>query len=243
MCYGIIMSSLVALSGFITSYYLKITNATPYLYLPIGYLAIMETFQSIQYFSVTYDLYTLNTYITTISYIHICFQPLFMNMFQFGYNNKHVHIYQLVVYPLCFMGGLGMLMRLRNINVLYDKIFDYWSNKHIADSNCHCNRYVDYFESDRTIAFIGSENHIGWNINLHKPTYTTYGMNIHCFLMFILPTVVEKMITIPTIVCFLGALASQYLSDTLNVQPALWCLIHTPLMMLAIYINYRKNKH
>ena len=240
MCYDPVMSLFFATGGFITSYWLKLKRATPYLYMPVVYFSIMEIFQTIQYFSITYELYTLNKHVTTLSYIHICFQPIFFNMFQYGYSNKYTNTYHFVVYPLCFIGGLGMIMRLRNINIFYDNFYEYWLNKHIING-CYCDNYVDYFESTRTIAFIGKEDHVGWEVNLHKPLYVSYGMNIHWFLTFMLPTVVERTITIPTILYLVGLFTSHVLSDNLHVQPALWCLIHIPLMILAIYNNYNKK--
>jgi hypothetical protein len=122
MCYGITLSLLFAVSGLLTSFYLKRNKSKFSFYFPIMYFSLMEIFQAIQYISLIFNFYTLNVFTTIISYIHICFQPIFFNMFQYGYINKNRKIYYNVVYPLCLVGGLGMLLRLRNINTFYDKI-------------------------------------------------------------------------------------------------------------------------
>ena len=172
-------------------------------------------------------------FVTMLSYIHICFQPLFFNMFQAGYKNENDKTYIQIVYPLCLLGGIGMLMRLKEISSLYDYLYKYFLNMHTIDT-CSCNNYVDYFESNRTLAFIGAENHVGWEICLFKPIYLSYGLNLHGFLTFYLPIAVEKRITLPTLIYFGGLVRSFLLSNNLHVQPAIWSLIHIPISILGI---------
>lgn len=242
MCYGIGMSLLFSISGFTTSFYLKLNNASFHFYFPIAYFSLMELFQAIQYLSVANSLHSLNTVFTIASYIHICFQPIFFNMFQYGYSNNNANIYYRIVYPLCFLGGLGMLMKMRDISTVYDNLYEYFLDYH-SITGCNCNNYVDFFESNKTLAFIDSaDNHIGWEVNLHKPTYCTYGMNLHFFLTFILPTVVERTVTMPTVLYFIGATGSFFLSKNLHVVPAIWCLIHIPIMILGVVRNISKTK-
>ena len=242
MCFGIEMSILFAISGLSSSYFLKRRGLAFSFYFPIAYFSIMEIFQSIQYYSISHNLHKLNVFVTMLSYIHICFQPLFFNMFQAGYKNDSDKTYIQIVYPLCILGGLGMLLRLKHFSSLYDHLYEYFLNMHTIDT-CSCTNYVDYFESNRTLAFIGAENHVGWEINLFKPIYLTYGLNLHGFLTFYLPIAVEKRITLPTLIYFVGMIFSSFLSNNLHVQPAIWCLIHIPISILGIrFYLWQKHK-
>jgi hypothetical protein len=144
MCFGIEMSILFAISGLSSSYFLKRRGLAFSFYFPIAYFSIMEIFQSIQYYSISHNLHKLNVFITMLSYIHICFQPLFFNMFQAGYKNDSEKTYIQIVYPLCLLGGIGMLMRPKEISSLYDYLYKYFLNMHTIDT-CSCNNYVDYF--------------------------------------------------------------------------------------------------
>ena len=146
MCFGIEMSAIFAVSGLFSNYFLKTRGMKFSFYFPIAYFSIMEIFQSIQYFSIRHNLYDLNVLTTMLSYIHICFQPLFFNMFQCGYKNDNERTYTNIVYPLCILGGLGMLLRLKHFSSLYDHLYEYFLNMHTIDT-CSCNNYGDYFES------------------------------------------------------------------------------------------------
>ena len=186
MCFGIEMSVVFAVSGLVISCFLKTSGMRFALYFPIAYFLIMEIFQSIQYYSISHNLHNLNVFITLLSYIHICFQPLFLNMFQYGYKNHDDKTYVKVVYPLCILGSLSMLTRLKNISSTHGHLYTFFLNKHTIPT-CSCNNYVDYFESNQTLAFIGDDHDVGWEINLFKPTYLSYVLNLHGFLTFYLP--------------------------------------------------------
>jgi hypothetical protein len=194
----------------------------------------MELLQAVQYISIDNNMETLNYLTTIVSYIHICFQPVFLNLFQEAFSKNKTQIYKQVVYPLCLIGGIGMLLRLKSVNNVYDNLY----NKiliNYQNSTCLCSNHFDHFESDYTLAFLDDiSKHIGWNISLHKITYLSYGLNIHGFLTFVLPFVIERTITIPTSVYIFGISAGIYYSNNIHVQPAIWCFVHIPLMIVSL---------
>lgn len=213
------------------------------LFVPLAYFSIMELFQASQYMAIYSELFTLNHVTTMLSYIHICFQPLFLNIFQTAYSNTNAHYYHRIVYPLCIIAGFGMLLRLKGYNYYYDELYKK-SLQIYTNETCLCTNYFDHFESNYTLAFIDNiSHHVGWNISLYKPTYFTYSLNMHGFLTFVLPFVIERSITVPTAIYIIGIIIGTYSSSNINVQPAMWCYVHVPLMIASLcYYWYNKTK-
>ena len=54
----------------------------------IGYFALMEILQFFQYKVINQCNNDYNKFLTNLGYIHICFQPVFVNLWLFAFTNK-----------------------------------------------------------------------------------------------------------------------------------------------------------
>jgi hypothetical protein len=145
--------------------------------------------------------------LTILGYLHICFQPLFFNLWLFAFTVKPIVQY---LY-MSFFGGMMLASRLFYVNKLCD-----------ASHEPLCGK--------RTCSVSG-KRHIAWNVRLRAPDWVTPSISLHFFLwffpalsMFQLKPAVAVMLTAP----YFGYL----LTNNIHEQPAIWC--YTFVMQLIV---------
>jgi hypothetical protein len=221
------MSLLFAIVGLGTSY---VCRANQDIKFGLAYFSVMELFQSGQYLSIEMNWYDANTFLTVLSYIHICFQPIAFWMLNIGYTHKEETHRTFVKYirPLQIAAGIGMLMRL-NFLPFYEIGYE---------ENRNCLAYPTLFEWSETEAFLAPSGHVAWNISLRSLTgsYILSGMHSHFFWSLVAPIVVERTVTVPVAVYWFGAITARLLSTHMNEAAPLWCLSNPHSVMLLVPI-------
>ena len=92
MCFSENISLGIGLTGLLSSIYLYSKNK--YASIGIGYFSLMEIIQFFQYKVIDQCNNNYNKFLTYIGYIHICFQPLFFNLWLFAYTKKpNFHVF------------------------------------------------------------------------------------------------------------------------------------------------------
>ena len=93
MCFSENMSLTIGIIGILSSFYFY--NKNIYASVGIGYFALMEILQFFQYKVINECDNYYNKLLTNIGYIHICFQPLFFNIWLFAFvkNPNFVFLY------------------------------------------------------------------------------------------------------------------------------------------------------
>ena len=86
MCFSENISLAIGITGILSSFYFYKKNI--YASIGIGYFALMEILQFFQYKVINQCNNDYNKFLTNIGYIHICFQPLFFNIWLFAFTNK-----------------------------------------------------------------------------------------------------------------------------------------------------------
>lgn len=213
MCFSKNLSLVVGMTGLLSSIYFYQKNI--YASVGIGYFALMEVLQFFQYDVINQCNNNYNKFLTYLGYLHICFQPLFFNLWLFAFtknpNFTFIH--------LSFFAGLLMLSR----------IF-YVTDNELCDNNNEplCGK--------KTCSYSG-ERHIAWNVRLRSPGkhWFTPSIGLH-FFMWVIPvlTIIQMKPIVAMILTgpYLGILLTQNIHE----QPAIWCYTAIGQMILTYFL-------
>jgi len=167
MCFSKDMSLIIGMIGLLSSSYFYKKNK--YASIGIGYFALMEILQYFQYQVINQCNNKKNIFLTNLGYIHICFQPLFFNIWLFAFTKQPNFIF---LY-MSFVAGLLLASRLFLL-----------TDKYLCDANS------EPLCGNKTCSFSGTK-HIAWNLRLTAPgTYWFIpSIGLH-FFMWVVPVLV-----------------------------------------------------
>ena len=213
MCFSENISLAIGLTGILSSVYFYKKNI--YASIGIVYFSLMEIIQFFQYKVINQCNNKYNIFLTILGYIHICFQPLFFNIWLFAFTKKPNFTF---IY-LSFFAGLLLLSRI--ISVKDSETCD-TNNEPLCGKN--------------TCAFSG-ERHIAWNIRLRAPgkNWITPSLGLH-FFMWAIPvlTIIELK---PFLALLLtGPYLGIFLTNNIHEQPAIWCYTAIGQMLLTYFL-------
>ena len=213
MCFSEHMSLAIGITGILSSLYFY--NKNIYASIGIGYFALMEIIQFFQYKVINQCNNKYNTFLTNLGYIHICFQPLFFNIWLFAFTKKPTFIF---LY-MSFFAGLLLASRL-----------------FVAKDEDLCDNKNEPLCGIKTCAVSGTR-HIAWNIRLRAAGkyWFTPSLGLH-FFMWAIPTLtifqLKPMLALLLTGPYLGAL----LTNNINEQPAIWCYTVIGQMLLTYFL-------
>tara|TARA_B100000927_G_scaffold111613_1_gene90098 strand:+ start:395 stop:1048 length:654 start_codon:yes stop_codon:yes gene_type:complete len=213
MCFSENMSLGIGLTGLLSSIYLYSKNK--YASIGIGYFSLMEIIQFFQYKVIDQCNNNYNKFLTYIGYIHICFQPLFFNLWLFAFTKKPNFTF---IY-MSFFAALLLLSRI--FNVKDDELCD---NKN--EPLC----------GKKTCAFSGNK-HVAWNLRLRAPgkNWLTPSIGLHAF-MWIVPVLTLAQIKPITAMLLTGPYLGYILTDNIHEQPAIWCYTAIAQLLLTFFL-------
>jgi hypothetical protein len=209
MCFTENISLIFGILGILTSMYFYKKNI--YASIGICYFAIMEILQYFQYRVINQCDNNYNIFLTYIGYIHICFQPLFFNLWLFAFikNPNFIILY------MCFFTGLLLTSRLFFVK-----------DVELCDTN------NEPLCSNKTCTVSG-EKHIAWNVRLRAPGkyYFTPSIALH-FFMFVVPVLSTFQLKPILAMLLTGPYISFLITNNIHEQPAVWC--YTEVLQLII---------
>jgi hypothetical protein len=207
------MSLSIGVVGILSSIYFYKKNN--YAAIGIGYFALMEILQFFQYKVINECNNEYNRLLTNIGYIHICFQPLFFNLWLFAFTNKPNFTF---VYMSLFAGIL-----------LASRLF------YVKDSEL-CDDKNEPLCGKKTCAVSGNR-HIAWNIRLRAPGayWFTPSIGLH-FFMWVIPVLTIMQLKPILAMLLTGPYLGFILTNNINEQPAIWCYTAISQMILTYYL-------
>lgn len=233
MCWSAEASAAVAVAGFASAAYCWKRGDSKLIWIPVVYFAGMEALQAFTYSVIDQCSSDINQVATLIAYIHICFQPIFINMFSLYFIPKEIRVkIEGWVYALAALMGVIFLLRLFPIEslrscmgVTYDvPIF----NTKVPVPLC----------GEQTCAISGNW-HIAWSIPLKFHILLD---NAYLFAAFYLPLLYGSWrVTLYLIIA--GPLLASFTTDNANEWPAVWCLFSTIILGIAVHPRIRKWVH
>jgi hypothetical protein len=200
MCFSENISLAIGLTGIVSSLFFYQKNV--YASIGIGYFALMEIIQYFQYKVINQCNNKYNTFLTILGYIHICFQPLFFNLWLFAFVKNPNFIF----IKMSFIAGLLLVSRL--FFVKDDEL---------------CDTHNEPLCGKQTCAFSGNR-HIAWNLRLRAPgkKWFTPSIGLH-FFMWVTPvlTILQLKPILATLLT--GPYLGFLLTNNIHEQPAIWC--------------------
>uniref|UniRef100_A0A6C0I7P1 Uncharacterized protein n=1 Tax=viral metagenome TaxID=1070528 RepID=A0A6C0I7P1_9ZZZZ len=217
MCYTQEISLSIATIGFIYALYLMKRNI--YASIGVAYFSFMELLQFIQFYYINQCNNYYNKLLTQIGYLHICFQPLFINIWLSAFTNKinYTYIYMSI--------AAGILLASRLFYVNDDMICDI-NNEPLCGIN--------------TCTYMGNK-HLAWNIRLRAAGsyWFTPSIGLH-FFMFVIPVLVAFKSKPIIAILLTGPFIAMYISNNIeeekNEIPTIWCLTITIQMIITYYL-------
>jgi len=207
------MSLAIGVTGIISSLYFYKKNI--YASIGIGYLALMEILQYFQYKVINECNNDYNKLLTNLGYIHICFQPLFFNIWLFAFaKNPNYNILYMSIFA-------GLLLASRLFFVKDNELCDYKNEPLCGKKTCA----------------VSGEKHIAWNIRLRAPGkyWFTPSIGLH-FFMWAIPSLTMFQLKPFLALLLTGPYLGYILTSNINEQPAIWCYTAIGQMLLTYYL-------
>ena len=195
------------------------------IWLTLGYFTLMEALQVGGYVVVDECGTTSNRTITLLSFLHIVFQPFFINAFAMELLPAPVRArLRRWVYSFCAVAALVMLAQ------LYP--FEWAGNCGVGDALCG----VEF-------CTVSGDWHIAWNIP-YNGLFSSYAKVLGQFPSYTLAVFLMPMIYgIWRFVLFhvlVGPFLSSALTSNPNEAPAIWCLFSIGILLVALNPSARK---
>lgn len=214
MCFSERISLTIGVTGILASLYFY-NNKNYYAAIGIGYFALMEILQFLQYKVINDCNNPKNKLLTNIGYLHICFQPLFFNLWLFEFTNKPNFTY---IYMSFFAGIL-----------LASRLF-------FVDDGELCDTKNEPLCGKVTCAFSGTR-HIAWNLRLRSAGkhWFTPSIGLH-FFMWVIPVLSIFQIKPIMAMILTGPYLGYFLTNNIHEQPAIWCYTVIAQMLMTFFL-------
>jgi hypothetical protein len=213
MCFSQNISLGFAITGIISSYYFYVKK---HYYAAIGifYFSLMELIQYFQYKVINQCDNKINILLTYIGYLHICFQPVFVNiwLFSFTKNPNYDFLY------LSLVAGILLFMRI------------FW----VTDTTL-CDTKNEPICGPKTCTFSG-ERHLAWNVRLRAAgqNWFTPSIGLHFFL-FVIPALITFQFK-PIMAVLIIAPYAGMLTSNIHEKPAIWCYTSIMQLLISFYL-------
>lgn len=225
MCFSMEMSYGISVAAIGSAVYIAKQGAPKRAWVPIVFFASMEALQGTQYIWVDQCGEFANKFMVYLAWLHICFQPLFFNMWisYFIPDKEKSDYYMKLMTKLCLIAGLLLAARALPFPHLCK-----------AGEGLFC---------DLVACAYSGNLHIAWHIPLAETGIYQMrpGMFIHFFLFFI-PAIVAGRYWISLFVYLTGPVLSSFMTDDINEMPVIWCFFSTVQMLITYRYMLSKKK-
>ena len=220
MCWSFAASVILTTVGLLASIYLIRKKDDKFLWIPLIYFSLMELLQVFTYLYLNQCDLPINQILTYLSYLHIAFQPFFINMVFMHFIPTHARKkIEGYVYTLCFASAILMLI----------KVYPFaWAEAcKIGSALCGAQ-----------ICAVSGSWHLAWTLPLKE-----FGLIFA--LAYSIPIFVVPMLygawKINIYHLLFGPLLARLLSSNPNEWPAVWCLFSIALILIIFIPKIRKQ--
>tara|TARA_E500000178_G_scaffold353348_1_gene419001 strand:- start:54 stop:770 length:717 start_codon:yes stop_codon:yes gene_type:complete len=220
MCFSETQSYINTVILFIASIYLypKYRLSTPLIF-----LALKDLIQGLSYRNIKKNKST--QFLTSLSWIHICFQPLFFNIFLSYFSKKFK--YWNIIFCICIIFGLYYLTILNEFDIQ-------------NDPDC-IKKKEDDFCSKNTMSYIG-KYHIGYKFKRDK-TLINF-LDIFYFVIMIIPSFFTNSRILSILwTLFVGLIYILFHNIGSGEQAAIWCFLSIVYMIPISVFNKQILKY
>jgi Family of unknown function (DUF5765) len=235
MCWSGEASGVLAAAGLSTAAYVAWKGESKDLWIPLTYFALMELLQAVTYIYIDLCDNPSNQILTFLGYIHVAFQPFFVNMVAMYFIPQEIkEKISTVVYTICTASTILMLIKMYPFA---------WAGKCVIGTEGFCGPAV---------CSVHGAWHIAWQMPLNGlmsgPVDWLFGYEwgLHVFSYSIAAFYVPIVYGSWRFVGFhylIGPLISDITTDDPNEYAAVWCLFSIALCVSVIKTPIRKYLH
>jgi len=233
MCWSGEASTVLAVIGLGTTAYAAYKKAPPQIWVTLGYFSLMELLQAYTYMVIDDCTSPANQVATLLGYLHIAFQPFFINALSMYFIpeavKKRIEVW---VYTICFASAIVMIVQ------VYP--FDWAGSCHVGRPLC-----------GPKLCSVSGNWHIAWEVptnGIGNYFFDNYifpfddGFPSYVFAGMILPLIYGSW-RITIYHYMLGPILAELLTDNVNEWPAIWCLLSIGLLILVLKTKLRDFMH
>ena len=235
MCWSGEASLVLATVGFGTATYVAYKGESKELWVPLTYFACMELLQAATYAYINLCDSPPNQILTLFGYLHIAFQPFFVNMVAMYFIPDEVKKkISTTVYSLCAVGAVAMMVKMYPFA---------WAG--------HCVVGLEAFCGDKACSVPG-DWHIAWQLPLNGLAIDLsqimpglfYGLHGIAYILvgFVMPFVYGSWRFVVFHI-FMGPILSILTTRDPNEYAAVWCLFSIALCLSVIKSPIRRYLH
>jgi hypothetical protein len=194
------------------------------------FLALKDLIQGLSYRNIKRNKST--QLLTSLSWIHICFQPLFVNIFMSNFS-QNKNNYWNIIFIICFLYGIYTLTTLNEFDIQ-------------NDPDCITKNTKDDFCSKYTMSYIG-KYHLGYKFNRDKGWFIF--PKIYLILMVIPSLFTNSRILGIIWILFIGMINISYnkinntkFQENEGEKAAIWCFLSIVFFLPIAVFNKQISK-
>ena len=228
MCWSGEASAVLAAVGLGATAYAAYKKQPAPLWIALGYFSLMELLQAFTYSVIDECSLASNQIATLFGYLHIAFQPFFINALSLYFIPKEKAIkIAPYAYTICFMSAIFMLIQLYPFE---------WGG--VCDpSRPMC--------SDR-LCSVSGDWHIAWEVPVNAIgefwVDFTFGYPTYCFAAFLMPLLYGSW-RVTAYHWLVGPTLALSLTTNPDEWAAVWCLLSIGILLLVVKTPLRQFLH
>ncbi len=231
MCWSGEASAVLATIGFGTASYVAYKGESKQLWIPLTYFACMELLQAATYVYINLCDAPPNQILTLFGYIHIAFQPFFVNMVAMYFiPDKVREKISTFVYTVCAIGAIAMLVKMYPFA---------WAGTCAIGIEAFCGQQACSVSGDWHIAWQLPLN--GLAISFNGLFYGLHGIT-YILVAFVMPVIYGSWRFVAFHIV-MGPILSILTTRDPNEYAAVWCLFSIALCLSVIKSPIRRHLH
>jgi hypothetical protein len=231
MCWSGEASTVLATVGVAGAVYSAIKREPLALWGCLLYFSSMEALQAVSYSVIGQCDSPLNQMMTLFGYLHITFQPFFINAVALYFMPKEAaRKVAPIVFAACFVGAITMLVQLYPFQ---------WAG-HCQPGRPLCGEFLCTVRGEWHLAWLVPTNGIG--NSMADNAYLGRGYLAYPLLAFLTPALIGSWrFTLFSYVA--GPFAASLTTSNINEWPAVWCLFSIGLVLAIMKTPLRRHLH
>ena len=231
MCWSGEASLTLAAGGFAFAGYAAYKKEPAMLWVPLVYFSTMELLQGFTYSVIDQCSLPSNQIATLFGYLHIAFQPFFINMISMYFIPSEIRQkIQGWVYGVCFVSTIFMLLQLYPFE---------WAG--------HCIK--GFLLCSDTLCSVSGNWHIAWEVPVNGLANPLRGTPILSALLTGYPSYMIAAFFMPVLYgswrvslyhFLIGPRLAMLLTTNPNEAPAIWCLLSIGILALVVKTPVRQ---